>query len=435
MMSLGSGPAYSQQQLTVEDVQRLAVEFNRTYLQAQEDVTIARAEITRAFADVLPDLSLQGSYNRSFRIPSVFFEVSDMAGNSETVEFKTGFKNAFDVGVSLRQPIWHGGKTFAAYAISKLYRDYSEAIAQQVEDEVVLAATELFNAAILAEARLAVQQQALESNSANLEVAEKKYDQGMVSEFEVLRARVEKQNILPEILAAESQVRLTRKRLKSFIGLDLEAPVTLIESQSDTSLAGLPSLQQCIDSALARRPEVVQAEKLTRITDKAIRVAQGDYWPELDAVAGYNWNAVSDDFTLSENNSTSWTAGLTLSFNIFDGGARKGDVNTRKAERRQAELALKQTIDDVTLEVEEAYDLMLQAKQALDIQGATIASAEEGLKIAQVRYESGVGTQLEVLSAQTALTRAREILAQAIYAFRQSRAGLERATTLKLGMK
>lgn len=427
-------PSFAQRELTVDEVRRLAVEFNRTYLQAQEDVTIAKAEITRAFADVLPDLNLQSSYNRSFKIPKIFFTQTTPMG-TETIELQTGFKNSFDVGVNLRQPIWHGGKTFAAYEISKLYRDYSLEIANQVQDEIVLAATQLFNAAILAEAQLAVWQQALEANTANLEVVEKKYDQGMVSEYEVLRARVEKQNILPEILRTESDVRLSRKRLKSFIGLELEEPITLVENKTDTSLTNLPSLQACVDSALARRPEVIQAEKLTRITNKAIRVAKGDYWPQLDAVAGYGWSAVSDDFTLSENNSTSWTAGVTLSLNIFDGGTRRADVNMRKAENRQANLALKQAIDDVTLEVEEAYDQLLQAKQALDIQGATIASAEEGLKIARVRYESGVGTQLEVLSAQTALTQAREVLAQAIYAFRQSKAGLERATTIKLEME
>ena len=422
-------PALAQTRLTSADVRRRAIEYNRSYLSAQEDVRIARTDISRAFADVLPNLSLSSSYNRNFKIPTIYF-TQQMDTVSQTIALKTGFKNSFDIGVILEQPLWHGGKTIAAYKIAQLYRDYTEAISGQVESEVLLAAEQLFNAAILARSTLAVWQSASESNSANLDVVEKKFSQGMVSEYEVLRARVEKQNIQPELLYAESDVRLSEKRLKSFIGMDLNEPIELVENRTDTSLSRLPSLQDCVDSALANRPEVIQAEKLSRITSKAISVAKGDYWPELNAIARYGWNAASDDFTMRENNSKSWTAGLVLNFNIFDGGKRRADVTMRRAEKRQADLQLEQVTDNVTLEVEEAHDIVRQAKKSLDVQGATIASAEEGLKIARVRYDSGVGTQLEVLSAQTALTEARRLQAQALFAFRQARAGLKKATTI-----
>jgi len=95
-------------------------------------------------------------------------------------------------------------------------------------------------------------------------------------------------------------------------------------------------------------------------------------------------------------------------------------------------LARHQTVDDIELEVEEAYDHLLRAKEALDIQGNTIAQAEKGMDIANLRYESGIGTQLEVLSAETALRDARRILAEALFAFRQAKAGLKKATTIDL---
>ena len=82
--------------------------------------------------------------------------------------------------------------------------------------------------------------------------------------------------------------------------------------------------------------------------------------------------------------------------------------------------------------MEAAWDALIQTKKALDVQQATIASAEEGLRIARLRYESGVGTQLEVLSAQTALTDARRLYAEALYSFRIARAGLQKATTLSI---
>ncbi|MCK4371871.1 MAG: TolC family protein, partial [candidate division Zixibacteria bacterium] len=88
--------------------------------------------------------------------------------------------------------------------------------------------------------------------------------------------------------------------------------------------------------------------------------------------------------------------------------------------------------DRIRLEVEQAYDELLQTTKTVEIHSETIAQAEEGLRIAELRYEAGEGTLLEVLSAQTALTDARTSLAQARFALRRSLAGLKLATTIDI---
>lgn len=415
----------AQTKLTVDDVRARALEFNRQYLSAQQDVRIAEAEVVRTRADAFPQLNFAASYNHSFRIPSVFFVVND-----EITELQTGFSNAFGAQVSLAQTLWQGGKVFTAINIARRYKGYTEAIADQVRSEVAYQADLLFYGAVLAQSRLDVLQQALASNAANLRVAEQKHEQGLVSHFEVLRARVEKQNLLPQIISAESDVKLAGQRLKSFIGVDLKEEIGLVDPTTDTSLSDLAPLPEYIEAARACRPEMVQARELVDISRLGVKVASAEYWPSLDAVAAWDWQSASDNLTLSENSSSSWTAGLRLSFPIFDGFRRRGTVGERKAQFTQARLGLRQAEDNITLEVESAYDRLIQAKKAVDIQGSTIAAAEEGLKIANLRYESGVGTQLEVLSAQAALTDARRIQAEALYSFRAARAGLERATTI-----
>ena len=427
MVWMPVGQVSAETLLTIDDVRLLAVKFNRQYLAAHEDVEIARGNVRTAWADALPEISFDGSYSRSFTVPSVFFVI-----DGETTELQTGFKNSFGASVSVRQSLWKGGKVFTALQIARLYMGYSDAIFRQVEAEVVFNAERLFYAAILARAQLSVLQHALESDSANLEVVEKQFSQGVVSEFEVLRARVEKQNVLPQIIRSEAEVELAEKRLKSFLGIELNRRINIVEDHTDTALAGLPTLSLLTDSALSSRPEMFQAKKLSDISRRAIGIARAEYWPSFEAVGAYNWQSASDKFTLSGNESSSWTAGVVVSMPIFEGGRTRGDVARRRAEYRQATLAEEQLRDNITLEVEEAYTNILQAKKALDIQGTTIASAEEGLKIAKLRYQSGVGTQLEVLSAQTALTQAREIKAEALYSFRIARAGLKKATTVNM---
>lgn len=417
--------------LTVEDVRRIALKHNRTYLAAKEDVIKAQSDITKARAGALPNITLNSNYSRNFKLSSFFVQM----GNEPPIEFKTGFNNEFRSSLSIQQSLWSGGQVFTALKIAKLYKKYSLEKEKEVKASIIYNAELLFYKTILTQSNLQVLQKAFEANSYNLEVVEKYYVKGTVSKFEVLRAKVEKSNLQPQILKAKSDLTLSQKRLKSFLGIDLNEDIVIVDTKDDTTLANLLPLSSLIDAALQNRPEIRQSNYLTEIAKKGIRISKGDYLPKLNAVSSYNWSASSDNFTSRENNVRSWSAGINLSIPIFKGGSTRGEVKNSVATYHQALLNDKQLKDNVKLEVEESYDNMLQAKKTLDIQGETIAEAEEGLKIANVRYKSGVGILLEVLSAQTALTQARNSLALATFVFRQARAQLKKATTVDIDKK
>lgn len=121
-----------------------------------------------------------------------------------------------------------------------------------------------------------------------------------------------------------------------------------------------------------------------------------------------------------------------FSIPLFDGGRTIGEVRKARVDYYQAMLTEQQTFDDVRLEVEQAYDNLMTAKKALEMQKETIAQAEEGMRISNLRYQSGIGTQLEVLSAQTALTNARTNLAGATYNFRLAKSALKKAVSYEI---
>jgi outer membrane protein len=425
-------PSIMSRTLTIEEARQISLQFNRGYLQAKEAVRSAEGRVVQARAGALPNISLGGAYNRSFKIPSMFMQITDSTGATSTMEIKTGYKNSYGASLSLVQPLWQGGKVFGAWSIAKDYRKYSIEGQKLAEAQVLYNCDVLFWGAILQRARLEVLKKSHEAASHSLDVVEKQQSQGVVSEFEVLRAKVEKSNLEPQILQAESDLKLADQRLKSFLGFPLEDAMELIEGELNASTERLPSLDQLTATALEKRPEVQQASYVREMSRKAVNVARADYWPSFNAVSGYDWQAQSDRFTMQENTSRSLTVGLTLSMPLFDGGRTRGAVTQAVAEHNQAVLSLKQTEDDIRLDVEQAYDRTLQAKESLETQKNTIALAEEGLRIANLRYESGVGTLLEVLSAQSALSQARELLALAAYTFRTAKAGLKLATTIDL---
>jgi outer membrane protein TolC len=418
-----AGPVEAQISLTVEQARERALAFNRTFLSAQEEVVKAQGDIGIARSGALPSISLNSSYTRNFEIASAFFTV-----DGETQELQMGFENNFTAGVSVRQPLWEGGKVFTAYSVAKQYKQYAEAGAERVTSAVIYNNDLLFYSAIFAKAELAVLADALKSHEHNVGMVEKSYAQGQVSRFEVLLAKVELANLRPLILRAESNERLAGKRLMSYLGLDLDQPLELIEPQDDTSLVQSLSLSELIAQAIEQRPDLRQAGLEVDMRGKAVRIAQAGYFPSLEAVSAYTWQGQSDEFTLEKNNTRSFTAGLSLSWSIFEGGLTRSEVGRSKAELRQSELSRLDLIDRIRLDVEQAYDRLLQAKQSLNSQGETIAQAEEGLHIANVRYEAGEGTLLELLSAQTALSEARAVLAAALFSFRDARSNLKMAT-------
>jgi len=427
MILATSAGAQTQMNLTVEEVRSLALQHNRSYLQAEEEVAKAKGDIGRAQSGALPQITLNSGYTRNFKTASQFVTI-----DGETSEFKFGFENTFGWSLQAYQPVWTGGRVWSAYAIAKQYRKFSEAGSDQVAANVIYQSELLFHEAILAKSRLEVLQKSLETFEHNVKMVEKHYSQGMVSKFELLRARVEKSNLEPQILAAESEVRLSQKRLKSFLGLDLDQPVSLTEGDLDTSLARVPSLSELTQKAIDQRPEMAQADLMVDMRRRAIKVASANYWPSVGLVSQYDWNSVSDDFTVDGNISRSFTAGVNLTWNLFDGFLTRSEVGIAKADHRQANYARLDALDAVKLEVEQAYDQLIQAGKSLDARQETIEQAEEGLRIANLRYETGEGTLLEVLSAQTALTQARTALAEANFGFRAARAGLRKATAMEI---
>jgi outer membrane protein TolC len=417
--------------LTVDEVRSLAMDHNRQLQTARKELDRARGEVISARSGALPQLSLNGRYTRNLREQVIFFEDPE---SKDVVQIPITQNNDFNLALSLTQPIFNGGKAFTAWQIAKIYKKYSIEKLKEVEQNIIYSAESIFYTAIMAQSNLDVVRSAYEQLSHNLDIVEKYFNQGMVSEYELLRARVEKLNLEPQLISAESHVSLARKQLKSFLGLPLNEEIELIYDMSDTTLVGLPSLDSLTTSALQTRPEVKQAELQVKGYDKAVGIARSDWiYPRLNLNTTYTFAAASDDFKLyDEEISRSWTASVLLTIPLFDGGRTIGEVRKAKTDYYQAVLTEEQLKDDIRLEVEQAYDQINQAKRALDLQRETIQQAEEGMRIANLRYQTGVGTQLEILSAQTALTDARTNLARAVYQFRLAKSELKKVTGLEI---
>jgi outer membrane protein TolC len=127
--------------------------------------------------------------------------------------------------------------------------------------------------------------------------------------------------------------------------------------------------------------------------------------------------------------------GARLRWSVFDGLLTRGKVTQARAQLEQAKIDYADTRRGIELEVRQAYSDYLQAVELLEAQKKTVDQAVESLRLAGVRFNTGTGTQLDVLSAQTALTDARSNEIQALYDYNVAIATLERATGSTVTMK
>ncbi len=400
----GSGQG---RELTLEQAVNEALANNQDYLMARAELERAQAEIQRATAEALPDLSFSSSYTRNLEIPEVVF-----GGMS----FKLGTDNSISAGLTLKQPIWQGGKVAGAIKIARLYRRYTEAAVQETEAEIKFAVRQSFLNAILAQDVVAVYRDALATAELNHEMIAKMQAQGVVSEYEKLRAEVEVANLKPQLLQAQNQATLALNALENLIAADRREEVTLRYDFDSTLAQQSYRFDQLLEVALARRAALQRQERLAEITQRAIGIAKAERSPKFDFVSHYGWSYQSDDFGLEGYKwSPSWTATINLSFPIFNGFSTKAGIRKAKVDNLQAELSYEKLRDQVELQVRDAFLSYNEATERLQTQIKTIEQAEEGLRIARIRYQNGVGTQLEILSSETALTQARTNYVQATH--------------------
>jgi outer membrane protein len=167
-----------------------------------------------------------------------------------------------------------------------------------------------------------------------------------------------------------------------------------------------------LSKVLETHPEA-RASRLAQSRSEAeLRSAKAANAPSLTMRGSYNFEGRNDPFKVPN-----WNVGLVLSFPLFDGGGRQGGIEQAEARTRQAMASGVLTRQRIELEVQSAWLAIVEAHERIDTTQSAVDQAEEALRVVQEKYRVGLGSSIEVLDAQTALTQARTNRAQSISDF------------------
>lgn len=415
---------------TAGDSLRLGVEEAvRRATQVNEDVLVIRAEQARAAgivteirSDALPQITANVGYTRNIQSPVLFLSQGD-----QVQQISIGNENEYSFGLNLRQTIFDFSLGPARTA-ARLSRDATDAQVEAARTDVALRTREAYYSALLGRELVRVQERALEQARRRLEQVEDFERAGTASEFDLLTARVEVENLRPDLIQARNQLELARNRLKRTAGVPLDRPVVLTDSFPRPS--GDPRSEEAyVQQAVDARSDLRGQQVRVQLQEENLTAQERDALPTLDLVAGLTRQASSDDVLPPEQDFVQTaTAGLAFSLPLFDGRRRAGQVQQAEAALNREQFRLRQLGENIRLEVQQAHQEMTAARERIEALATTVRRAERALEIAQTRFRNGLSTQVELNDAELAVTRARTNRARALHDHAVARARLMAAT-------
>ncbi|MGO8670558.1 MAG: TolC family protein [Capsulimonadaceae bacterium] len=301
-------------------------------------------------------------------------------------------------------------------------RDVYQLDLERIEDEIALAAKNLFFNALLAQQQVATQQEQLNYANDNVDMAQSRFRHGFVSRLDVLAAQAAQAAAEQQLIAAQNQQNLAQADLAYLLGTDIYRQLNLV-SPALPPLNAATDVQESTQTALANRPEIAQISKDIDESRRLVKIASSTLLPAVGLVAsGEETNTGSTTQPYSYG-----SIGAMLYFPLDDGGATRSRVRSAKVDVQAQDLALTQLKLAVSLEVQQA-NLNIRNAQAQVAAAQTAESeAEEGVRIARERYKAGMGTFLDILNSLTQLSSARTNVSVADFLYQTSLAQLVRA--------
>ena len=348
---------------------------------------------------------------------SIDYSHSSKRAGSEGTATQNTHTNAFDASI----PLYTGGKLSGT--IEQAVQNYksSEYGVDESYQAVKLSATNGYYSVLQAIDTVKLSKDSVERLSAHLQNVQAQYDVGVVAKVDVLRSQVELANAEQNLIKAQNAYDLAVADLNNIIGLPHGTELKVTESLQYSKYDN--PMENCITFALANRPELFQAEAGVESAKAAVKVAKSGYMPQIAASASNGWRSNS---WLGDDNEN-WGVGVGVSLNVFDSGVTAAKVNAAEAGVYRAEETYRQTKDSVQLDVRNNYLSLREAEKRIATSKVAVDSAEEDYRISQLRYQAGVGTNIDVMDAQVALTQAKNNYVQALYDYNTSSASLAKA--------
>ena len=441
--------------LTLEQVLSLAEPRSEGISIAAAAVRRAEADQIRARSGRLPQLSAAASYDRS--LASEFDNVFNTGGTGSTCpplalnpqaaldarvaeieraidcgavgggfgssidgleNLPFGRRNTWRASLSFSQSLWSGGRNGAQISLAGVGREFAQLGLTTARAQLLYEVTQAYYDAVLSDQLVNIAAATLEQAGATLRQVEAGLNAGTQPEFEVLRARVNRDTQQPVLIRQRVNRALAYLRLKRLLDLPAEADLQLADALSDENLPPPPVFVERVSAventlrssdtpsltvgtlSLPERVAIEQASATVRTREASLKLTEAQRMPAVSFNSNYARIAYPDNVLVPSFDRSNWTVGVSMSVPILTGGRQRGDEIVAREDLEQSRLQQKQAEELAALDTRSAWAELLAARAAWESTAGTVQQADRAYQIADVRYQSGVSTQLELSDAR-----------------------------------
>src|ERR1043166_5967935 len=335
----------------------------------------------------------------------------------------------YNASLRLQENVYTGGATTNRVAIARLKIEQADYDFQETASRIAMETRIAFYEALLNRAKIQVHEDAVRALDEEAKNQQERLRAGLVGTLNVQRAEVALANERPEVINAQTQLKNSYLRLSELLGVDFppgsEQPPFEIAGELKYE-PGTPTLNECLVRADAERPLIKSRQREIVIEDRQYVIDRSELQPRFGVFGGYEvYNERDPDVGHEFNHG--FVAGVSGTWNIFDGFATKGRMQATRARRDAAAKALEAARRTVASEVRSAFLDLQQSDRVLESEEKSVQTANESLGIAKSNFGAGLGTQLDILQASSDVTRTRTTRLGAIYLHNAALARLARA--------
>lgn len=438
ILPLGARPLAAQQRdtvapatLSLNDALRLAERRSKAVRVAEAGARRAAGQVRQADSQLLPQVNGAATYQRA--IQNQFAEISERFAPPDTGSGGGGdgiansplaqifaAPNTAILTVNATQNLWTAGRVTATRVGARAAQDAATLQLSSARAQALLDVAQAYFDAVAADRLLEIADSTLALTERTLRQVELARSVGTASEFDLLRARVARDNQRPLAIQARGNRTAAQLRLKQLLELPLRSPLALTTPIRDDAglvdevlapVTVVDDRRVAPDTSVASRAVVQQAEAQVRASEQSLTALRLARLPSLQLSTVYQRFAYPPEGTFLPNSwdlyFPNWNVTLGLSFPIFTGGRLAGERAVAEANLLEAQARLQQAREGAELDAILAITALEQAQAAYLASVGTDAQAEQAYRIAEVRFAEGISTPVELTESRVQLEQAR----------------------------
>lgn len=421
-LTFGAAKAQESQdtlRLTLNRALEIALSDNPTIKVADHEIDLKKTANREAYAGLFPEVSLSGSYQRAVKKQTMAME---MDGKTQTIQ--VGRDNTYNGGLNVSLPVF-APALYKSISLTRTDVELAVEKARSSRISMINQVTRAYYQLLLTQDSYVVLKKAYDQAVANFQIVNAKFGQGIVSEYDKIRAEVQMRNLVPGMVSARNGVTLARLQLKVLMGIDPEVKIAVEGSLKDYEMAMFQ--QQLGDKSvdLSNNSDLKQLVISSELLHKNLKLKQTNFMPTLGASFNYTYMSMNDNFRIAHYD---WFPYSTIGLNLVIPLFKASNFTTVKQTKIQMyQLAENKTNVErqLQMQVTSYLDNMNASTEQVVSNKESVRQAEKGREIAQKRYEIGKGTILELNDSEVALTEAQLIYHQAIYDYLVAKADLD----------